>query len=94
MLLSGSANRAKSWCCEHCENWLNLRKRQICTECYWASPEKYSHIAMRHVRRLDLLWQGDAIEEYERLKEKAAAATKEMPEFIKEIIRKALLKDS
>lgn len=24
MLLSGSANRAKSWSCEHCENWQNL----------------------------------------------------------------------
>ena len=94
MLLSGSANRAKSWCCEHCENWLNLRKRQICTDCYWAYPEKYSHIAMRQIRRVDLLWQGDATEEYEQLKEKAAAAAKEMPEFIKEIIRKVLLKNS
>ena len=27
MLLSGSANRAKSWSCEHCENWNNSKER-------------------------------------------------------------------
>lgn len=27
MLLSGSANRAKSWSCEQCENWKNLKDR-------------------------------------------------------------------
>jgi hypothetical protein len=26
MLLCGSANRAKSWSCEHCVNWLELKK--------------------------------------------------------------------
>ena len=30
MLLSGSANRAKSWSCEHCLNWRELRKLEIC----------------------------------------------------------------
>jgi len=25
MLLSGSANRAKSWFCEHCENWISIK---------------------------------------------------------------------
>ena len=26
MLLCGSANRAKSWSCEHCDNWTKLKK--------------------------------------------------------------------
>jgi len=30
MLLSSSANRAKSWYCEHCKNWNDLKKREIC----------------------------------------------------------------
>ncbi len=34
MLLSGSVNRAKSWSCEHCENWQILKKKEICLSCY------------------------------------------------------------
>lgn len=90
MLLSGSANRAKSWSCEHCKNWLNIKKTDICSECYWAYPENYIHIAMHQIRRIDVLWQAEEIEQYELLKEKAAADDKEMPEFIKEIIRNEL----
>lgn len=94
MLLSGSANRAKSWSCEHCENWVSIKKRNICSDCYWAYPENYSHIAMRQLRRVDLLWQEDEIGQYESLKEKAAAYEKDMPEFIKEIINDELKRNT
>ena len=40
MLLCGSCNRAKSWSCEHCENWTTERSPEICQTCYWASPRK------------------------------------------------------
>jgi hypothetical protein len=39
MLLCGSANRAKSWSCEHCVNWQEIKKQEICQRCYWAYPE-------------------------------------------------------
>jgi hypothetical protein len=94
MLVSGSANRAKSWSCEHCKNWISIRKRIICSDCYWAYPENYTHIAMRQLRRVDLVWQADEIEQYELLKEKAAAYEKDMPEFIKEIIHNELKRNS
>ena len=45
---------------------------------------------MHKLRRVDLLWQGDDIAQYESLKEKANLLKKEMPEFIKEIIRKEI----
>lgn len=61
MLLCGSANRAKSWCCEHCENWRRLKRKDICALCYWAYPEHYDHVAMNARRRLDLMWQGDEV---------------------------------
>jgi hypothetical protein len=86
MLLSGSANRAKSWSCEHCENWNNLKERTVCLTCYWAYPENYSHVAMRQLRRLDLVWQGDEVSIYEKLKAEALSLDKEIPEFVKEII--------
>jgi hypothetical protein len=90
MLLCGSANRAKSWSCEHCENWSSLKDKSICLSCYWAYPENYAHIAMRQVRRIDLMWEGDDIEIYERLRQRAISLDKEIPEFIKEIVEREI----
>ncbi|HEY9831423.1 MAG TPA: HNH endonuclease [Stenomitos sp.] len=94
MLLCGSANRAKSWSCEHCENWNRIKDRSICLSCYWAYPENYTHIAMRQIRRVDLLWEGDDIEIYERLKQRAVSLEKEIPEFLKEIIEREIGRDN
>ena len=90
MLLSGSANRAKSWSCEHCENWQTLKKKRICISCYWAYPEDYSHVAMRPLRRLDLIWQDKEVDKYERLKSDAKMVGQTIPEFVKKIIEKAI----
>lgn len=90
MLLSGSANRAKSWSCEHCENWNSTKDRTICLTCYWAYPENYSHIAMRQIRRLDLVWQGKEIDIYEKLKAEAHSLEKEIPSFVKEILEREI----
>jgi len=90
MLLCGSANRAKSWSCEHCENWRSLKKREVCLSCYWAYPEEYTHIAMRPVRRVDLLWQGGDVSQHDRLKSDARKAGKPLPQFVKQIIERAI----
>lgn len=94
MLLCGSANRAKSWSCEHCENWKNIKDRSVCLSCYWAYPEDYEHIAMRQVRRIDLLWEGEAVGFYEQLKKRATSLEKKLPEFVKEIIERELNRNS
>ncbi len=93
MLVCGSANRAKSWSCEHCENWNNTKDKSICLSCYWAYPENYSHIAMRQVRRVDLLWEGDDVKIYEALKQRSINLGKEIPEFVKEIIEREIGRD-
>ena len=93
MLVCGSANRAKSWSCEHCENWNNIKDKSICLSCYWAYPENYAHIAMRQVRRMDLLWEGNDVEIYEALKQRAISLEKEIPEFVKEIIKREIERD-
>jgi len=92
MLLSGSANRAKSWSCEHCENWNSTKDRTICLTCYWAYPEHYSHVATRQIRRLDLVWQGEEIDIYEKLKAEAHSLEKEVPSFVKEILAREVLR--
>jgi hypothetical protein len=71
VLLSGAAQRQKSWSCEHCKNLLELREMEVCLDCYWASPESYSHVAMKPVRQVDIIWKGDEVEDYENLDEKS-----------------------
>lgn len=90
MLLCGSANRAKSWSCEHCENWNSIKNKSICLSCYWAYPENYTHIAMRQIRRIDLIWQGEDVEIYERLKQQAVSLAKDIPKFVKEILEREI----
>ncbi len=90
MLLCGSANRAKAWACEHCKNWRDLKRKEICLSCYWAYPEHYSHIAMREIRRVDLMWQGREVGNFEKLKADAKGAGQPIPEFVKSLIAKAV----
>ena len=86
MLLCASANRAKSWSCENCENWL-VKEVDNCRSCYWAFPEDYTHIALKQIRRLDVLWTGGEIAEYDQLKEQAAKDEKRIPEYVKDVLR-------
>ena len=90
MLLSRSANRAKSWSCEHCANWLELKDPEICQRCYWAFPEDYDHVAMQQVRRVDIMWSGEEISVYEQFRGRTLELQKELPAYIKEIIAKHL----
>jgi len=90
MLLCGSANRAKSWSCEHCENWKSIKDKNICLSCYWAYPEKYRHVAMRQIRRVDLVWQSGEVSQYDKLKADAAKSGLEIPQFVKEVLARAL----
>ena len=86
MLLCGSCNRAKSWSCEHCVNWQNAKLSKVCLTCYWAKPDDYMHIALREIRRADILWNENEIEAYERLKQSAIQSQQAIPEYVKKIV--------
>lgn len=86
MLLCPSANRAKSWSCEHCPNW-QTKATDICRTCYWAYPDNYTHIATREERRLDIIWLEDEVGDYERLADEAGAKD-ELPDFVKDVLRR------
>jgi hypothetical protein len=66
MLLSPSANRAKSWTCEHCENW-ERKDPALCAKCFWAYPENYEHIAGKQQRIISIIFTGDEIEDFKKL---------------------------
>ena len=89
MLLCASANRAKSWSCEHCENW-RRKDPDVCMSCYWAYPDAYTHVAMKEIRRLDLLWLGEEVGQYERLRRAASGQGQPMPDYVKKALRRVL----
>ena len=88
MLLCRSCNRAKSWSCEHCRNWTTDRSVDVCKTCYWADPEDYKHVALRLIRRLDVTWTDAEVPEYERLVRLSKYAKKDLPDFVKECLRR------
>jgi hypothetical protein len=90
MLLDASAQRAKSWSCEHCDNWRTFRKPAICQKCFWAYPEQYTHIAMQEERRLDVVWSGAETAEYDRLSGDAIRREQTPQDFIKALVRRYL----
>lgn len=66
MLLSPSANRTKSWACEHCPNW-TAKDVEFCENCFWAHPENYTHIAGNNERRIVITFTDNEINDYEQL---------------------------
>ena len=90
MLLCVSCQRAKSWSCEHCDNWNTDQEIAVCEECYWAKPESYSHIALVEVRRLDITWSGEETKTYDIIKKLSSAQGVDLPDFVKEVIDKYL----
>lgn len=89
MPLCASCNRAKSWSCEHCPNWVK-KNPEICKTCYWASPERHQHIATENIRRLAIVWKGNSTLEYDKLATIAKNKDIIVPDYVKQILVKYL----
>jgi hypothetical protein len=83
MLLSPSANRAKSWTCEHCPNW-KVKNVDFCMTCFWAHPENHTHVAGQEQRQIIITFTGDEIKDYNQLIE--MVGTENAEKAIKEMI--------
>lgn len=94
MLLCSLCNRSKSWSCEYCENSQTVLDRTVCECCYWASPSRYSHIALSEIRRLVVVWEGDDVEMYDLLLVVAGEAGIDAAEYARESIKNAIHRDS
>lgn len=92
MLICGSCQRSKSWTCEHCQNWFDPKLSEICHSCYWANPTAYSHIAMRDQKRVEIVWSGEEIKDYERLRRNADRNHNSISEEIKLLLKRGLSK--
>lgn len=70
MLLSASANRRKSWSCEHCPNW-SEKDPTRCASCFWAHPECYEHVACKPGRQISYVLSNEsAIAEFDGIVKK------------------------
>jgi len=87
MLLDASSQRAKSWSCEHCDNWTRIHDAEICEGCFWAYPEDHQHVAMQQKRRADVTWQGAEVEQFDAIKAMAEANGETLSELIKRVLR-------
>ena len=84
-LVCPSANRDKSWACEHCENWT---KKDVdwCRKCYYAYPENYEHIAGRIERHIGLVFEESEAAAYGKLQKEAQKRNLSKEEMLKKII--------
>ncbi len=90
LLLCASCNRAKSWSCEHCANWQKDKSSEICIKWYWGNPADYYHVALNEIRRLDIVWRGKEVEQYEKLKQLAKENKETVPDFVKKVIKNGI----
>lgn len=90
MLLCGPCNRAKSWTCEQCPNWKKLKSVETCASCYWASPESYDHIAMKPIRRVELVWSQDETASFDEIRRQAELGKSSLQAYIKAVLARHL----
>ncbi|HCH1007099.1 TPA: hypothetical protein NKP54_004038 [Vibrio parahaemolyticus] len=71
MLLSGTAQRQKSWECEQCPNLRGAKSKAVCSSCYWAYPTSYTHAATVPIRLLNIGFSGQDADIYDHLNEES-----------------------
>ncbi|MDZ4765798.1 MAG: HNH endonuclease [Chloroflexota bacterium] len=94
MLVCASCNRAKSWSCEHCENGHTIKDSAICLTCYWAAPVDYRHVALRPLRRVELVWTDEEISTHAKLVAKAVDHSLSLQDYIKHILKSQVDEDN
>ncbi len=87
-LVCGTCNRAKSWSCEHCPNWLKDQSPRVCRSCYWAHPASYTHVCGEPIRRIDLVWTKQEVPIFEELRRRAVARGENIPAYVKAALAK------
>lgn len=84
--LSASAQRSKSWACEHCPN----KKRadvNFCKKCFWAYPENYEHVAGVEERQVVLTFQNEDVLIHAKLLDIAKKAKQTVSTIIINLLR-------
>ena len=89
MVLDGTCNRRKSWICEHCPNLLKYKKVETCQSCYWADPEKHTHVAMEELRRIDVVFSRDEVNSFDKFRKQAQQRSQSVRDRIREFVQES-----
>jgi len=92
MLLCGECNKKKDQATiEGCSKTCFLTKDiKIIRSCYWSSPENYTHICMKPIRRMEITWFGNEdVSDYDEINEQALHQNKTVQEIVKHIIHES-----
>ncbi|HXX15474.1 MAG TPA: hypothetical protein VEJ47_11280 [Candidatus Eremiobacteraceae bacterium] len=89
MVLDGTCNRRKSWICEHCPNLLKYKRVETCQSCYWADPEKHTHVAMGELRRVDVVFSGDETKAFDEFRRQAQRHSQSVRDRIKKFVQES-----
>lgn len=87
MLVDASSQRTKSWSCENCKNFNEIKDTELCKTCFWAFPENYNHVALEQERRVSLSWRGDEVTIFDGISKKAEHQNMKMQDYIKNILK-------
>lgn len=96
MLLCAECNRIKDratqiGCAKTCFKTNDIK---IIRSCYWASPENYTHICMKPIRRLTLMWLDKTqVNSYDAMAKKAKELKLSPQQYIKKLIQKDIKQD-
>jgi hypothetical protein len=69
---------------------LNDKDPSKCQTCFWCSPDSYQHIALRAIRRLNLVWTEEEVSDHDNLAVLSQEAEVELPEYVKAILKHQL----
>jgi hypothetical protein len=62
------------------------RRAKLCKSCYWASPERYTHIALQQIRRVEIVWSGEEVSRYGAIAKAARRRHLPIQSFIKTLL--------
>ena len=63
----------------------SVKDAEFCMTCFWAYPERHTHVAGKEQRQIVITFTGDEIKDYNRLI--ALAGADKAEEFIKKLIK-------
>ncbi len=86
IIVCAPCNREKSWRCEYCPNW-EQRRIDVCTECFWANPSSYTHVAMRERRAVIVIFSQEEEQIVQALIEESVADGLSLSEVIKKKLK-------
>lgn len=97
MLLCAECNRIKDratkiGCSKTCFKTHDIK---IIRSCYWASPENYTHICMKPIRKLSITWLSNSeVKIFDSMKDKSEKLNISPQEYIKGLILKDIEKEN